>query len=42
VCIFSAMEPCATYPPWHDKKTGKTYLRPNDGKCPFSLYGWMV
>ena len=33
VCIFSAMEPCATYPPWHDKKSGKTYLRPDDGKC---------
>src|SRR6516162_7436781 len=28
-----AMEPCATYPPWHDKKSGKTYLRPDDGKC---------
>ncbi len=33
VCIFSAMEPCATYQPWHDKQTGKTYLRPDDGKC---------
>ena len=33
VCIFSAMEPCASYRPWHDKKTGKTYLRPDDGKC---------
>ncbi len=33
VCIFSAMEPCATYKPWHDKQTGKTYLRPDDGKC---------
>src|SRR6516225_10136305 len=28
VCIFSAMEPCATYPPWHDKQSEKTYLRP--------------
>lgn len=27
------MEPCSTYRPWHDKTTGKTYLRPNDGKC---------
>jgi hypothetical protein len=27
------MEPCSTYKPWHDKGTGKTYLRPNDGKC---------
>ena len=33
VCIFSAMEPCSTYKPWHNKQTGKTYLRPNDGKC---------
>jgi len=33
VCIFSAMEPCATYQPWHDKKSGKTFLRPDDGKC---------
>ena len=33
VCIFSAMEPCATYKPWHDKETGKTYLVPDDGKC---------
>jgi len=33
VCIFSAMEPCSTYKPWHNKQTGKTYLRPDDGKC---------
>ena len=33
VCIFSALERCSTYQPWHDKKTGKTYLRPHDGKC---------
>lgn len=33
VCIFSAMEPCATYQPWHNKGTGKTYLKPDDGKC---------
>jgi hypothetical protein len=33
VCIFSAMEPCSTYQPWHNKETGKTYLRPDDGKC---------
>jgi hypothetical protein len=33
VCILSAMEPCGTYKPWHDKKTHKTYLRPDDGKC---------
>src|SRR3984893_3042630 len=33
VAIFSAMEPCPTYKPWHNKETGKTYLRPDDGKC---------
>ena len=33
VCILSAMEPCGTYKPWHDKKTHKTYLKPDDGKC---------
>ena len=27
------MEPCSTYKPWHNKKTGKTYLLPDDGKC---------
>ena len=33
MCILSAMEPCSTYKPWHDKATGKTFLRPDDGKC---------
>jgi hypothetical protein len=33
VCILSAMEPCSTYTPWHDKQTGKTYLRSDEGKC---------
>ncbi len=33
VCILSAMEPCGTYKPWHDKRTHKTYLKPKDGKC---------
>lgn len=32
-CILSAMEPCSTYKPWHDKGAGKTYLKPEDGKC---------
>ena len=31
--IFSALEPCTTYQPWHDKPSGRTYLRPDDGKC---------
>jgi len=33
VCILSAMEPCGSYKPWHDQKTHKTYLKPDDGKC---------
>lgn len=31
--IFSAMEPCNAFKPWHDKKSGKTYLKPAPGKC---------
>ncbi|SFR16316.1 hypothetical protein [Desulfoscipio geothermicus] len=26
VHIFSAMESCTSYKPWHDKKSGKTFL----------------
>ena len=33
VHIFSAMEGCSTYKPWHDKATGKTFLRHDTGKC---------
>jgi hypothetical protein len=33
VCILSAMERCGSYEPWHDKASGKTYLRYSDGKC---------
>jgi hypothetical protein len=33
VHIFSAMEPCSSFKPWHDKKTGKTFLKYTDGKC---------
>ena len=33
VHVFSAMEPCASYTPWHDKKTGCTYLKPATSKC---------
>jgi hypothetical protein len=33
VCIFSVMEPCSTYQPWHNQQTGRTYLMLNDGKC---------
>ena len=33
VHIFSAMEPCGAFAPWHDKASGKTTLRYKDGKC---------
>ena len=33
VCILSAMEPCGSYKPGHDKKTHQTSLKPDDGKC---------
>ena len=33
VGIFSAMEPCATFKPWHNKQSGKTYLIPDQSKC---------
>jgi len=31
--VISAMEACGAYQPWHDKKTHKTFLRPDSGKC---------
>jgi hypothetical protein len=33
VHIFSAMESCSAYRPWHDKQTGHTTLKPTSGKC---------
>ena len=33
VHIYSAMEPCPAYKPWHDKKTHKTYLKASQAKC---------
>jgi hypothetical protein len=33
VHIFSAMERCAAYKPWHDKQTGKTFVKRTQGKC---------
>lgn len=33
VHIFSAMEACPSYKPWHDKQTHKTFLKPDSGKC---------
>ena len=33
VHIFSAMEGCSSYRPWHDKASGKTFFKPISGKC---------
>jgi hypothetical protein len=33
VHILSAMETCPTYEPWHNKSTGKTYLKCSTSKC---------
>jgi len=33
VAILSAMETCRSYKPWHDQATGRTFLRPDSGKC---------
>lgn len=33
VHILSAMETCPTYEPWHNKTTGKTYLKCSTSKC---------
>ena len=33
VHIFSAMESCPSFKPWHDKQTGQTYLRSSEAKC---------
>ena len=31
--IIGAMEACSSYLPWHDKTTGKTFLRSGSSKC---------
>ena len=33
VHIISAMEACDSYKPWHDKRTHRTFLRSDSGKC---------
>lgn len=33
VHIFSAMEACPSFEPWHDKKTGRTILKGREAKC---------
>jgi len=33
VHVFSAIENCTSYRPWHDKTTHNNYLKPDSGKC---------
>jgi hypothetical protein len=33
VHIFSALELCQSFKPWHDKRTHETFLKPDSGKC---------
>jgi hypothetical protein len=33
VHIFSAMEPCPSFRPWHDKASGETTLKSTEAKC---------
>jgi len=33
VHIFSAMESCSSFKPWHDKQTGNTFLKSSGGRC---------
>lgn len=38
VHIFSVIELCSSYRPWHDKRTGMTYLRGDGGKCVYYYF----
>jgi len=38
VHVVSAMEGCPSYKPWHDKASGKTFLRPELGKSPHHCF----
>jgi hypothetical protein len=33
VHVFSAMESCTSFKPWHDKPSGKTFIKPDSGRC---------
>jgi len=33
VHVFSAMETCDSFQPWHDKRTHRTFLKPKKAKC---------
>jgi hypothetical protein len=38
VHVFSVMELCSSYRPWHNKQTGMNYLRPDGGKCVYYYF----
>jgi len=38
VLIFSALEPCTTYQPWHDKQSGRTYHTVRDANACILFY----
>src|SRR5271166_6835140 len=38
---IAAMEACDSYRPWHDKATGKTFVRPASGKCLHDYFYFM-
>ena len=42
VHIFSAMERCTAYRPWHNKETHKTYVRSTTGKCLHYYYYYFI
>ena len=41
VCILSAMESCTKYKPWHDKKSGRTFLKHEKGRCLYYYFYMM-
>jgi hypothetical protein len=42
VHIISAMEACDSYRAWHDKATGKNFVRPDSGKCLHYYFYFMM
>jgi hypothetical protein len=41
VHVLSAMGTCATYQSWHDKASGRTFLRSDTSKCLHYYFYWM-
>ena len=41
VHVIAAMETCATYQSWHDKGSGRTFLRPDTAKCLHYYFYWI-